>query len=74
MPGGGIRQLIQVDHHSCRSADDELQDCSAETSRRAGVRLLTERATTAVDRSGEETVGYEPCFGDQPPAARGIEI
>src|SRR6187431_225771 len=72
MPADSLCQLIEVEHGSRRRLDNELEDGSSETCGSAGVRLLTERMTAAFERSGEETVGFEPGFRDQPPAMCGI--
>ena len=64
MPGGGIGQLIQVEHGAWLGLCDELQNCHAQACRGRGVRLLAERVAADFGGSGEETVGSKPCLGD----------
>jgi hypothetical protein len=72
MPGGGVGQLILVEHCARLCLCDEPYNCHAQACCCGGVRLLPERMAAGFTGSGEETVGSEPGLGDVPPADRGF--
>ncbi len=72
MPGSGIGELIRVQHCAWRYVCDQPQNCHPQSCSGGGVRLLAESVAAGFGGSGEETVCSEPCFGNQPPAGRGV--